>query len=169
MIYKDVGKEIKDIAEGYVWSKAFQYGFIGLIAVVAIIGMFAGSVGPAIAPGLIAGFVAGFVGYRVRRRQALMVYAWGELVDRVISLERKLSGDCERKTVKVKKAKISPDGQIIHHDEPVENEATDDEVMDGEPVATRFSDGRWKCAYCECINAAGVKACTNCGIVPNFK
>lgn len=175
MMFKDVGKEIKELAENHAWSKALAYGFITFVIALAAGSAWAGGVAPIIVPALLIAVVGGVVGYRKGRSEAMLIYSWGELVDRVTSLERKLSGDCDRKIVIVKKKTISPDGDILPLDEEDEEDEEDKKEEpqkgSGEPLATRLSDGRWQCAYCGRINPADAESCTksSCGCVPSFK
>lgn len=106
MMFKDVGKEIKELAENHAWSKALAYGFITFVIALAAGSAWAGGVAPIIVPALLIAVVGGVVGYRKGRSEAMLIYSWGELVDRVTSLERKLSGDCDRKIVIVKRKRF---------------------------------------------------------------
>ena len=162
-MFQDVGKEIKNIAEGYVWGKTLRYGFLGFAVPLAVL-LVVGADGIAGFVSVIAAVIFAVIGYSTGRRDALMFYAWGEVVDRVISLERKLSGECERQTAVVKKVKVAPDG-TIHR--PPENDASVKECA--APTATRFSSGVWRCAYCEHFNKAEAASCAECGVVPEFE
>lgn len=163
-MFDDVGKEIKGIAEGYVWGKAIRYALVGVVVTCAAVYLLSESIGAAFMASLLAAAVCGAVGYSAGKRDALMFYACGEVVDRVISLERKLSGDCERQTAKVKKVKVTED-EVVYR--PVEKVEPAD--MEGAPVLARFSNGMWKCAWCDHLNPAEAEACGECGVVPKFE
>lgn len=155
MIYNDVGKEIKEIANHYVWGKAIRYSLVGLAVSIAAIMMIGSASVAEIFLALIATVICGAIGYSSGRREALMFYAWGEVVDRVISLERKLSGSCDRQAKKPKKVIVNPDKNNDY---------------EGMPKAVRMEDGTWQCLWCDdFINPANVKTCKNCGRVHEFE
>ena len=163
-MFENVGKEIKEIAERYVWGKAIRYALVGLVVTCVAVYLPSESTDAAVMAALLVAAICGVIGYSAGKRDALMFYAWGEVVDRVISLERKLSGDCERQTAKVKKVKVTADGWAPH---PAEK--TEPADMEGAPVSARFSNGMWKCAWCDHFNQAEAEACAECGVVPEFE
>lgn len=168
-MYKDVGKEIKEIAKSYVWGKAIRYALVGLAISIAVLVMGGMETGYEFILALIAPGIGGIIGYSAGRREALLFYAYGEVVDRIISLERKLSGSCDRQVKQPKKAVVNPVGNLVIEEEIPSNQAHKDDY-EGMPKAVRMKDGSWQCLWCDdYINPANAKSCKKCGRVHEFE
>ena len=93
--FNDVGKEIKDIAKQnakvmFVLMSVFG----GLVVIAGLIIMFASSFWLGLL-GIVFGALLIYIGYAVARRSVLMMFAFGEIVDHIVSIDKKLEASPE--------------------------------------------------------------------------
>ena len=157
-MFEDVGKEIKVIAAATAkWITACHIllgvgVFVGGIAVSVTMGN-----GWAWFVGLLLGAGIGLFGYFKARRETIVLYAYGELVDKTNSIERTVS----RKN----------GGKIESAPKPVKvkpNKSSDKDAHAETPKVQRQKDGTWVCVYCDHRNSADAKWCEECGFEAEF-
>ena len=147
-LFDNVGKEIKEVAEIIARRIMVRYALIGLI--VAIVGIALASAEGYPLVGIISVVVAIIIvvyGYNKSHLEVMLLYAQGELADRIISIDNKLKG----------KNSVS----VSHKEKPeVEENWT--------PKVKREKNGSWKCAFCNHKNPAGADWCEECGVRAEF-
>ena len=144
-MYKDVGKELKKIAKLILVS----YMIIFAIAGAVIAGLFLE--GDAVFTLLFFGALAGLI---VGHFTALRLYAFGELVDRVVSIERQVSGKCDGNASGYEKAPVSSSPT------PAGQQAVQANSSGVRPAAP--ASFWWTCSKCGCENAPNTVECQNC-------
>ena len=134
-LFKNVGKDIKDVAEAEANSILAKYVLIGIVIVLCGFALIAE--GYAIGcVGFIIALVVIIYGYRVSRLAVMFLYAYGEIADRLISLDTKTANN--------RKLPKSPT-----------------EV----PVTPKKKDRQdWECQFCGHKNSAGAMFCESCNI-----
>lgn len=150
-LFDNVGKEIKEIAEVIARRIMIRYFLIALI--VAIGGIAGGVEGdwPIVAiMSVIIAIIIAVYGYNKSCLEVMLLYAQGELVDRIISIDNKLG----------KKGK---NGHI-----PVPVKEKPDVNGKGIPQTNREKDGSWTCLFCDHKNPAGADWCEECGVQAEF-
>lgn len=105
-----------------------------------------------VAPAIIAGIIAIIWAYSSARLQYLLLYGYGELIDKVSDLEARSQGG--------KKGGRKPQRPAESHTEPEPEPDCSDE---GQPKTKRRPDGSWKCMFCDHMNPSGKDYCQKCG------
>lgn len=147
-MFKDVGKELKGRAQEYVLGRTALYGFLGGGISLAAIAL----VDPEyLFLSFVIGAICAVVGYFVAREKAIMLYAYGELVDCVKEMKELM---CEKKEVTCEKKQ---------EEIPVSEQATPSVAVERDPY------GGWKCPFCDGQNLAKNKFCQHCGIEVEFE
>ena len=174
-MFKDVGKEIKEHAELHVKRTTIRYALRGLaigaavVFAVSLVGS-GENVGVAVLFALIVLAYNTWAGYCIGRGEAMNYYAWGEVVDRVVSLERKLSGKCDQPVNQPKKSTITPRGELVVTDDRNKQASEENPMGEGMPKVVRNADGPWHCLWRDdYITPANVKTCKKCGRVHEFE
>jgi len=139
-LFDNVGKYIKGLAKTIFYWILTPYILFGIAAIICGIALMdAGSGIGAI--GLLIGFAIFAVGYGVAKLKVAEMYAYGEMADRLISIDSKLSPN--RKS---------------HKSNPVPvkiEEETDDQ--------TPHRTTSWECPFCGCENLQDSRFCKSCG------
>lgn len=148
-MYKNVGKELKGWAKFLVILLTIPYVIIGVISIAYFSSEDQGGLGVLVAIMIV------IVGYFLARMGAILLYAFGEIVDRVSSIENRVCGNVETHSTKKKEAKQN---NIKSVEKNVEL-----------PAVERNSDGTWKCVFCGHNNLSGAAWCEECGIQANFE
>ena len=150
-LFDNVGKEIKEIAEVIARRIMIRYFLIAVI--VALGGIAIGAEGDyplvIIISIVIAAMIAVY-GYNKSLLDVMLLYAQGELVDRIISIDNKLS----------KRGKATPVSVPVK-EKPELNENAVLKVK-------REKNGGWVCLFCDHKNPAGADWCEECGCQPQF-
>ena len=115
-----------------------------VIAAVAAVGS---NNGDLVAPAIIAGIIVIIWVYSSARLQYLLLYGYGELIDKASDLEARSQGG--------KKGGRKPQRPAESHTEPNADE--------GQPKTKRRPDGSWKCMFCDHMNPSGKDYCQKCG------
>lgn len=79
------------------------------------------------------------LGYALSRLAVMLLYAYGEITERVMSID----------------AKLSPAKQ--------EKKAKTAEAQEAEQPVQKKRSGAWKCPFCEHLNSADAHWCASCG------
>jgi len=147
-LFDDVGQELKEIAAATARRITVMYALLA-IAVLAGGFMLSEEMGAMMwgVLGIIAAICVFVHGYNKAHLEVIQLYAYGELVHRVTSLEAKLVG--KKATTKKAKSFVS--------------------AKEGTPLAKRSKDGSWQCAYCDHRNPAGADWCEECGVEALFE
>lgn len=149
-LFDNVGKDLKKIAEIIAQIIMILHVLIGLVLIIVACVLFADEA--TIALGIACLLVgAGIVvwGYILSRLLVIVLYAYGELVEKVTSIEEKLVG---------KKVPGKPDTKIFKV-----------KKLEETPKTKKESDGSWQCIFCEHTNPAGADWCEDCGVQANFE
>ena len=101
---------------------------------------------------IIAGIIVIIWVYSSARLQYLLLYGYGELIDKVSDLEARSQGG--------KKGGRKPQQPAESHTEPEPESDCSDE---GQPKTKRRPDGSWKCMFCDHMNPSGKDYCQKCG------
>lgn len=150
-LFHNVGESLKELAENIANYIKFTYG---LVAVAVLIGGIALSALSENAFGAILGIIVAIiifaVGYNKARLQVITLYAYGELVDRVMAIEGNMSGT-NRSSGKGKKkvVPVAPKTDL--------------------PITEKGSDGSWTCVFCDHVNRPGADWCEECGTEARFE
>ena len=105
---------------------------------------------------IIAGIIVIIWVYSSARLQYLLLYGYGELIDKVSDLEARSQGG--------KKGGRKPQRPAESHTEPnAEPEPEPDCSDEGQPKTKRRPDGSWKCMFCDHMNPSGKDYCQKCG------
>ena len=150
-LFDNVGKEIKEIAEVIARRIMIRYFLIAVI--VALAGIAFGAEGEYPLVIIISIAIAAMIavyGYNKSLLDVMLLYAQGELADRIISIDNKLS----------KKGKAAPVSVPIREKQEL-NES-------GALKVKREKDGGWVCLFCDHKNPAGADWCEECGCQPQF-
>ena len=105
-----------------------------------------------VAPAIIAGIIVIIWVYSNARLQYLLLYGYGELIDKVSDLEARSQGGI--------KGGRKPQQPAESHTEP---EPESDCSGEGQPKTKRRPDGSWKCMFCDHMNPSGKDYCQKCG------
>ncbi len=150
-LFDNVGKELKIIAEITAKYIIFLHVLIGLPLIIIGCALFAEDI--PIVVGivlLLAGVGIILYGFSSARLQIIKLYAYGELVEKVVSIEGKLVG---------KNGSARNDGEkkkVIKKVVPA-------------PKTEKNPDGSWQCIFCDHTNPAGADWCEDCGVQANFE
>lgn len=151
-LFDNVGRELKIIAETI--ARLIIVGF-ALIALLILIVAIAVSVeldtGWYAFIGIVIAIMIVVYGYNKAHLQVIKLYAYGELVERVTSIDSKISGKHGNNTA----TRVRPELRDVNHE--------------GAPVAQKKKNGSWVCAYCDHENDANAKYCVKCGVEAEFK
>lgn len=149
-LFDDVGQELKLIAEAKARMIMIAYALLGIVFLFAGIAAFADD-SPWIGfTGVLAAGLSCVYGYHKAHIEVITLYAYGELVHRVTSLEESLVGKKSISKRKIKRSKA-------------ETEDNDKESTSESPVAKKLKDGTWSCPFCDHKNPAGADWCESCG------
>lgn len=136
-MYPEVGKKIKTLAKVAVIILTIPSALLGI----GIFAWFAQSEGMA-AVGFFIGIGVIALGYFSAWLNGILLYAYGELVDKISSIESYLTG---RKPVMGKTVKTAPvNGKNVNL------------------VVPRNPDGSWDCPFCNTRNAPDAVCCQQC-------
>lgn len=155
-LFENAGKDLKTISKAIYLETMIRYILISLAALglFICIGIMADSEGFAVCIGmLLAGGIA-VSGHFKAKLAVIELYAYGELVDRVISIEESVS----RKT--------GGSGKAAEKEKP---KVTPVPVKFDTPVTKRNADGSWVCPFCDHRNRPGADWCEECGVVARFE
>ena len=141
-MFENVGKEIKRLAEKYVISAMVPFVIIA-IAVFAVLAY----MGYALV-GLLAAVIIVLVKYSSVKREVILLYGYGELIDRVQSIEEHIVPSKGNNQKVIKKVPVKIDIDV--------------------PKTKRNANGTWNCVFCEEENEADAKWCKNCNIEARF-
>lgn len=149
-LFDDVGQELKLIAEAKARMNMIAYALLGIVFLCAGIAAFAED-SPWIGfAGVVAAGLSCVYGYHKAHAEVIVLYAYGELVHRVTSLEESV---VEKNSIsKRKKRSVN-----------VTTEEYDQESVTASPVAKKSKDGAWSCPFCDHKNPAGADWCESCG------
>lgn len=149
-LFQNAGQDLKTISKGIYFRTIIGYVVVALaLFVCGCIYLDSGETFGWL--GLILGVAAVIYGHFVAKLAVIKLYAFGELVDRVISIE----GSISRKTgkgVNKEKPKVMP--------VPVKIDT---------PATKRDADGSWACPFCDHINPPGADWCEECGVEAKFE
>lgn len=147
-MFPNVGKELKNWAKFFFFVIFIPFCLAGLV-------VFCGSIGQgpkAFFGGLIVMAIIVVVGYFIARLNCILLYAFGELVDTNMEINRKLSAD---------KPGTQPQASCT---EQTNCEQYDYRWARNEKEAfLETDDGSWYCAYCGTKNDAKASSCYICG------
>ena len=93
-MFREVGKEIKNRMSGYVFEKAVIYGIAGTMISLVLLAIFYPEYFLA---SVVVGVVCGYIGYLKAREKAIILYAYGELVDCVMEMKKQICADAQEK------------------------------------------------------------------------
>ena len=128
-----------------------RYTLIALIVALAGIAIGAEEGYPlVIIIGIVIAIIIAVYGYNKSHLDVMLLYAQGELADRIISIDSKLS----------KKGKTTPVAVPIK-EKPELNE-------NGTLKVKKEKDGSWICLFCDHRNPAGADWCEECGCQAQF-
>ena len=153
-LFDNVGRDMKEYATGLYTTSMRGYGLTALvvgIASLALLGempMF-GILGVIIAVAVVV------VGHYKAKLSVMKLYAYGELVDRVMHIENNLYGS--------KSNNRKPVSPMPHNESPVKP------VLVDLPITDRNPDGTWTCMFCDYKNPVDAKACKKCDAMVRFK
>lgn len=151
-MYERVGEEIKRRVRFLVIRRTLLTAVL-VIAAVAAVGS---NNGDLVAPAIIAGIIVIIWVYSSARLQYLLLYGYGELIDKVSDLEARSQGG--------KKGGRKPQRPAESHTEPnAEPEPEPDCSDEGQPKTKRRPDGSRKCMFCDHMNPSGKDYCQKCG------
>lgn len=149
-LFDDVGQELKLIAEAKARMIMIAYALLGIVFLCAGIAAFAED-SPWIGfAGVVAAGLSCVYGYHKAHVEVILLYAYGELVHRVTSLEENLLGKNSISKRKTKRVKVAIEGE-------------DQESASTPPVAKKSKNGTWNCPFCDHKNPAGADWCESCG------
>lgn len=155
-MYTKVGEEIKQRVRFLVIRRTLLTAILAIAAVVAV----GAANEDLLAPAILAGIIAIIWSYSNARLQYLLLYGYGELIEKVSDLEaRTRKGD--------KKGRQSP--RSAEPAVEVEPQPEPDCSDEGQPKTKRYKDGSWKCMFCDHVNPAGNTWCQQCGAVAFFE
>lgn len=152
-LFENVGKDLKSIANTIYLSTMIGYVLVSL-------GLFVGGCILLSSEGAIGWlgvlFSIGLVvsGHFKAKLAVIELYAYGELVDRVISIESIVS--------KKSKSDSSKSGGMGRKVTPVRAEYET-------PATKREADGSWTCLFCDHVNRPGTNCCEECNVVAKFE
>ena len=150
-LFSNVGKEIKEIAEEVARRIMIRYFLIAVI--VALAGIAIGAEGDyplVIIISIVIAAIVAVYGYNKSRFEVMLLYAQGELADRIISIDNKLSKKGKTTSVSVpirEKLELNESGAL---------------------KVKREKDGSWVCLFCDHKNPAGADWCEECGCQVQF-
>ena len=144
-LFENVGGEMKAYAEAIARSIQIKYGLAAVASVVVCFGLDARLGLIALLPAVI----LFWHGYQQSKLTAMQLYAYGELVERVASIDHKLGGNKQAGQVKPKTVSVSKKSEV--------------------PISARKSDGSWVCPFCDHHNPAGADWCEDCGVAAEFE
>lgn len=151
-MYERVGEEIKRRVRFLVIRRTLLTAVL-VIAAVAAVGS---NNEDLVAPAIIAGIIVIIWVYSSARLQYLLLYGYGELIDKVSDLEARSQGG--------KKGGRKPQRPAESHTEPnAEPEPEPDCSDEGQPKTKRRPDGSWKCMFCDHMNPSSKDYCQKCG------
>ena len=150
-MFKDVGNEIKNIAE----TRVILSMILAVLIAIAIVIVFAYIGLKWMIIGIVLGVAIVGLTYFFARMNVIMMYGYGELIDQVKAIRQHITPQNASLLVE---PIPEPDPDII-----VES------GTDSTPLSVRNTDGSWKCVFCEHLNNADAKWCYKCGVKAKFE
>ena len=150
-LFDNVGKELKKMAETIAKLIRILHVLIGLVLIVVGCALFGEDIPIAVGIAfLLVGI--GVIGWgdTLARLIVIALYAYGELVEKVVSIEGILVGKNESDENKSEKKKVNK------------------KVVPA-PKTGKNPDGSWQCIFCDHTNPAGADWCEDCGVQANFE
>lgn len=153
-LFENVGKELKEIAQfNYKWAKApYILGGIALTAAGIGVASTNSEMGWCALVGIVIAIFLFLYGSIKARQQVILLYAYGELVEKVTSLDEKIAPKGGGKKTKKKKDEDNGGQEAIDI-----------------PCTRKNSDGTWQCIFCDHKNPAGADWCEECGMEASFE
>lgn len=149
-IYGDVGSEIKSIAEGIARRGAICAVLLGVVIGIASLALIEFNAWLTILD-IVLGVILAVTGIQQARIKAITLYAYGEMVQRIVSLEEKAQ-ETRKKPVDKKKK------------EPANRKSPENAQEEAEiPEPKMLAKAPWTCPFCEHKNPAGTGYCEKCG------
>ena len=146
-MFKNVGKELKIMAEAFVVSRMLLAGLVSFVLIGAGVVTYEG-VGFLVAT-IISVFLLVIV-YNIARHKAIELYAYGELVDRVMRIEKAMNGA---------KSKQETEPASVYGPVPT---PTPQGVQVASPEQKSISSN-WFCTNCGTENVNWAQFCKKCG------
>lgn len=157
-MFHDVGKELKRLAKTYVILRTIPCVLLGIVVIIlfTLNGDEHAPAGFAVAAVIVA------VGYGLARLAAIQLYAYGELVDRVTSIEQHIVGG-KNETFTPPTEKVVVGGSKIDDTKS----SADKDVVEGVTMRDSSYDQvnraeKWECKQCHHLNPKYVTSCENC-------
>ena len=143
-LFKNAGKELKTIAELIAIVMIIVYMLVALAVGVAGIwyAVEEGMSGVAVLS-IIAAIIIAMVGWIKSRLKVIELYAYGELVEKVVSIDKRMGGT----------------GASNPNDDRDNKEPNDNDIIS---AVKRNLDGTWHCMFCNYKNPAEAKWCKKC-------
>ena len=145
-MFKEVGKEIKNRMKDYVFEKTALYATVGMMISLVLLALFFPEY---FWVSIVVGVICAYIGYLRAREKAMMMYAYGELVDCVMELKKQICAGQQEDTI----PSIEP---------PVREEVT-------MAFVKRDPSGGWTCPRCKKPNLARSAFCQHCGLEAEFE
>lgn len=146
-LFDNVGGELKNLAEMVARRITLYYGLVGVIIAIIGVAVAVETEGWVAFVAIILAAAVAFYGYNKAHLQVITLYAYGELVERVSSVDQKLGKD--NFSAKVRGVSVKQEHTT--------------------PLVEKERDGSWICPFCEHKNPSGVDWCEECGVEGVFK
>lgn len=143
-LFDNVGKDLKKLAEGMAALILIVFCIIGLLVMIGG-GILAYEYDIPVIIAIILGAIFFGIGYIVSKLSAIRLYAFGELVERVCSLEEKVVGTS--KETNKKNGKNNADATITEK----------------RTKKASLAHVAWVCPFCDHMNPPGAPSCQECG------
>lgn len=150
-LFDNVGQDIKAYANGMYLTTMLGY----IISALGICALFFALLEDLVALGIIIAIGLVIVGHMKAKLSVMKLYACGELVDRVMNIEKNI---CSSKSKNGKH--VIP---VPCDDSPIKPDILD------LPITDRNSDGTWNCMFCDFRNSADARYCKKCDALARFK
>lgn len=154
-LFENVGRDLKTIAKAIYRETMIGYILVSLasLGLSICMGTILDSEGALVLIGVLLAIGIAVFGHFKAKLAVMKLYAYGELVDRVISIEESIS----RKT---------GGGKSVPKEKP---KVTPVSVKIDTPVTKRNADGSWVCPFCDHLNRPGADWCEECGVEARFE
>ena len=150
-MFKDVGNEIKNIAE----IRVILSVIVAVIVALALVILLANSGLVWMIVGLVLGAAIVGLTYFSARMNVIMMYGYGELIDEVKVIRQHI---VPQDVILVTEPMPDPDPDIIAESD-----------TDATPAVERNADGSWKCVFCDHLNNVDTQWCCKCGVEAKFE
>lgn len=148
-LFENVGRDLKTLSNGIYMYTMVGYGLAAFAVCAGSCALLNEYTTIGIL-GLLVGIGIAVIGHFKAKLSVIKLYAYGELVDRVIAIDGYMSGT--GKSEGKGKRKVTPVS-----------------VKVDTPATKRDSDGSWTCVFCDHKNRAGADWCENCGVEAVFE